>query len=153
MTVFMIGSMLPDVLLRGGRLFFQGNPRQDFLELYIAPLHTPFACALICLGLAQLFDHKVRRTLFAFLYLGCVSHFILDLLQRTIVDTGLTVELIDGYRWLYPFSWFDFQIGLFWAEDSPYALFLLIPFTTWLYLVPRIGRLKGFSQRRWLERG
>jgi hypothetical protein len=148
MSLFLLGSLLPDILLRGGRLFFLGSPHRDFVELYLAPLHTPFATALVCLAIAQFFHSEVRLKSFVLLYSGCLTHFILDLFQRTIVGFGFTAEPLDGYHWLYPFSWFDFQIGLFWAEDAPYALLLLVPLAAWICSAPgkkwvRIGSGHG----------
>jgi len=137
MPLFLVGSLLPDVLLRGGRLFFCQNLRRDFLELYLAPLHTPFVIAFVCLAIAQLFHREIRKRSFVLLYSGCLNHFILDLFQRSINGLGFTREPVEGYRWLYPFSWFDFQIGLFWAEDASYSLLVLLPLGIWFWLVPR----------------
>lgn len=127
MTLFLAGSLLPDIFLRGGRLFFVGQLDRDFQELYLVPLHTPFTCMLLCGVIALCFDAQIRKSAFAFLFSGCLAHFLLDLMQRTIQGFGMTLESLDGYRWLYPMSWFDFQIGLFWAEDAPYALIVLCP--------------------------
>lgn len=133
LTLFLVGSLLPDILLRGGRLLFVGHARHDFLELYLTPLHTPFTALFICLALAQFFYSKIRKAAFVFLYAGCLGHFLLDFLQRTIEGVGLHAGTIGGYHWFFPLSWLDFQFGLFWAEDAPYALIVLIPITGWMY--------------------
>ena len=113
MTLFLSGSLMPDLFLRGGRLFLIGNQDKDFLELFLVPLHTPFVGALLCYAIALLFESKIRKTVFVMLFSGCLTHFILDLMQRTINGFGLSIETLDGYSWLYPFTWFDFQIGIF----------------------------------------
>lgn len=127
LTLFLVGSLLPDVLLRGGRLFFVGHSQRDFLELYLVPLHTPVTSLLICLALAQLFHSHIRKASFVLLYGGCLAHFLLDFFQCTINGFGLKIQSIGGYHWFFPISWFDVQFGLFWAEDALYALILLIP--------------------------
>lgn len=133
LTLFLIGSLLPDMLLRGGRLFFVTHHYRDFLELYLTPLHTPITSLFLCLAIAQLFHSKIRKTTFTLLFAGCLAHFMLDLLQCTIFGFGFTVEPIDGYCWFYPISWFDFQFGLFWTENAPYALILLLPMSIFTY--------------------
>ena len=135
LVLFFLGSLLPDILLRGGRLLFTGHPQRDFLELYLVPFHTPVTGLLFCLALAQLFHPRIRKAAFTLLFGGCLAHFALDMLQRTINGNGFTVEVLDGYHWLYPFSWFDFQFGLFWAGDSPYALIILVPVSLWLWVI------------------
>jgi hypothetical protein len=133
LTLFLVGSLLPDILFRGGRLLFVGHAQHDFLELYLTPLHTPFTALFVCLALAQFFYSEIRKAAFVLLYVGCLGHFLLDFLQRTIEGVGLHVGTIGGYHWLFPLSWLDFQFGLFWAEDAPYALIILIPITGWMY--------------------
>jgi hypothetical protein len=59
---------------------------------------------------------------------------VADLLQRTINGYGFTLERLDGYHWLYPFSWFDFQVGLYWTEEASYALIFLIPLSLWPWI-------------------
>ncbi len=137
LTVFLIGSLMPDILLRGGRLLFEHSSQKDFLELYLMPLHTPFTCLVVCIALAQLFKPGIRKSACMMLYAGCLTHFILDIFQRTINGVGLTLEPLDSYHWLYPFSWYDFQIGFFWAENTSYALTFLIPLTGWIWLKGR----------------
>jgi len=137
LTLFLAGSLLPDILLRGGRLLFVGRSDHNFLELYLTPLHSPFAALFICFAIAQLFHSQIRKSAFLLLYAGFLSHFILDFLQRTIEGTGLTLRIIGGYHWLFPFSWIDGQFGLMWAEDTPYILIVLLPIVSWLWLRQR----------------
>lgn len=137
MTLFLTGSLLPDIFLRGGRLFFVGQLDRDFKELYLVPLHTPLTCMILCGVMALCFDAQIRKSAFTLLFSGCLAHFLLDLMQKTIQGFGMTLEPLDGYRWLYPISWFDFQIGVFWAEDTPYALIVLCPIGICLWLINR----------------
>jgi len=134
LTLFLFGCLMPDILLKAGRLLFVGNIKRDFLELYLTPLHIPITSVFLCLALAQLFHSQIRRTAFTSLFGGCLAHFVADLLQRTISGYGFTVERLDGYHWLYPFSWFDFQVGFYWAEEASYALIFLIPLSLWLWI-------------------
>lgn len=134
LTIFLLGCLMPDILLRGGRLLFLGNIQRDFLELYLTPLHIPITLVFICLALAQLFHSQIRRTAFKLLFGGCLAHFVADLLQRTINGYGFTLERLDGYHWLYPFSWFDFQVGLYWTEEASYASIFLIPLSLWPWI-------------------
>jgi hypothetical protein len=101
------------------------------MELYLTPLHTPIGTIFVCLALVQLFHRAFRMDAFKWLYGGCLGHFALDLLQATINGYGPTLEPLDGYHWLYPLSWFDFQIGVFWTEDTPWSLILLVPLSIW----------------------
>jgi len=134
LALFLTGCLLPDIFYRGGRLFFFGHPERDFLELYLTPLHTPITCLFVCIALAQFFHAVIRKRAFMMLYAGGLAHFVPDLFQRTIMGFGLTAELIDGYHWLYPIGWHDFQFGLFWPEDASYALMALIPAALCIYL-------------------
>lgn len=131
LALFLVGTLLPDILLRGGRLFLTAAPNRDQAELFLVPFHSPIPVAILYLGLAQLFRHGLRQTVFLWLYLGCLLHFLLDMMQRTINGAGFTFEAIDGYQWLYPISWFDFQVGLLWPEDFPWVLVIIIPLAIW----------------------
>jgi hypothetical protein len=131
------------ILFRGGRLLFLGHARHDFLELYLTPLHTPFTALLVCLALAQFFCSQIRKTAFMLLYSGCLSHFLLDFLQRTIEGAGLHSGTIGGYHWLFPLSWLDYQFGLFRAEQAPYALLFLIPISVGFFVKAQRESMKG----------
>jgi hypothetical protein len=139
LTLFLMGSLIPDILLRGGRILFIGQPQQDFIELYLTPLHTPIASLFLCLAIAQLFHATNRKSALMLILGGCLAHYSLDLLQRTINGYGFTVELLDGYHWLYPISWYDFQFGLFWPEQEPYVILFLLPLAGWVFY----KRLRG----------
>ncbi|MDY6855179.1 MAG: hypothetical protein SWO11_10825 [Thermodesulfobacteriota bacterium] len=134
LTLFLIGCLLPDIIARGSRLFFIWHAHIDFLDLYIVALHIPFTCLFICMAIVQLFNSHLQREAFLLLYAGCIVHFVLDFFQRTISGFGFTVELLNGYHWLYPFSWYDFQFGLFWPKDAIFALILLLPLSILIFL-------------------
>lgn len=133
LTLFLVGSLLPDIVLRGGRLFFVNHPLRDWFELYLAPFHTPIGGLFVCLAISQFFHHTIRKNAFLWLCTGCLAHFALDFLQRGIEGFGLKTVLIGGYYWLFPFSWYDFQLGLIWPEQTPYLLFLLVPLAVWIF--------------------
>ena len=134
LALFLFGSLLPDIFLRGGRLLFVGLQEKDFLELYLVPLHTPVTCLFMCFALVQFLHRKMRSVGFSLLYGGCLAHFSLDFLQCTICGYGFTFESIDGYHWLFPFSWLDFQFGLFWIEQVPYGLVILTPISLFIFI-------------------
>lgn len=139
MALFLLGCLLPDLLLRGGSLFFRGSVQRDFLELYLTPLHTPLTVLVLCGALAQLFKVGERKPAFYALYAGCLLHFALDFFQRTISGAGPTREVYEGYHWLYPLSWWDGQVGLYWPEQTPYALLILLPWAGLAWLKKRSG--------------
>jgi len=145
LTLFLFGSLLPDLLLRGGRLFFTGHLQRDFFELYLVPLHTPFTSLFICLALSQLFHSSIRKKSFIILYSGCLLHFFLDFFQCTIDGFGLKVQSLGGYHWLFPISWFDLQFGIFWPEDAPYSLIILTPIAIWVYIKNKKGGAIGMD--------
>ena len=133
LTLFLLGCLIPDIFLRGGRLLFIDSADRDFFELFLTPLHTPITGLFICLAATQLFHTGIQRKVFVLLYAGCLTHFILDLLQRTIYGYGFAIDRIEGYHWFFPLSWFDFQIGVLWPENTSYSLVILIPTAVWLY--------------------
>jgi hypothetical protein len=131
---------MPDLFIRGGRLLFVWNPHRDWVELYLTPLHTPLAVLFLCVAFSQFFQAGIRKTVMVYLYAGCLCHFFLDFLQRSIEGGGLTEVRIGGYHWFFPFSWYDAQLGLFWPEDAPYALIILVPLSLWLWIRRTRGR-------------
>lgn len=149
LALFLLGSIIPDILLRGGRLLFLFHPQRDFIELYLTPLHTPIGCVFICLALAQVFHCRIRRAVFMILFSGCLAHLLLDMLQLTIKGFGPTVQIIDGYHWLYPISWFDFQVGIFWAGQAPYALLFLVPISVGFFVKGRRVSIRGMQGQSW----
>lgn len=105
LILFMIGTMLPDVFSRTFIILFK-----DYRWFFHA-WHTPVVIILLSALISLLFVSDMRKQVFKFLLLGSAFHCLLDLFQTGISDTA--------YLWFFPFSSkFDFQIGLFWAEDT-----------------------------------
>lgn len=102
--IFLIGAMLPDLVSRPFIILF--GEFQYFFSIF----HTPIALVLISYLISLFFSDDIKRKVFFILLLGVFTHLFLDLFQIS-VETG-------GYGWFFPFSKFDFQIGIFWAEDS-----------------------------------
>ena len=111
-AIFYLGTILPDILTRP---FYILQPR---LYWFVYPLHTPITLILVCLTISYLFEERIRKDVFISLSIGVFIHLALDVLPK---------HLIDKPRWLFPFSQWGFEIGLFWPDDSVYAVpFLLI---------------------------
>lgn len=133
LTLFLAGSLIPDLFLRGSRVFYTTHPNRDWFELSLAPFHTPLGGLFVCLAISQFFHHTIRKSAFLWLCYGCIGHFALDFLQRGIEGVGLKRVVVGGYHWLFPVSWYDFQLGLIWPEQTPYLLFLLVPLAGWIW--------------------
>ncbi len=74
--------------------------------------------ALLCLGAVFLFPREMRTSCLGWLLAGSGFHFLLDLLQKTV--------LAGNYYWFFPFSFERFQFGLFWPDESVFAIPLLL---------------------------
>ena len=115
--VFYLGAVLPDVLTRAVYILW---PQAFWL---VAPLHTPVGLVLVCWLAALLFEEVWRKGAFLSLLAGVGMHFGLDLLQRHVVS---------AYFPFFPLSWVSPGGGLFWPDDSLYALpFLLAGIAAW----------------------
>ena len=111
-TLFLIGNLLPDLLTRPLNVAF---PRLCWL---FAPLHTPVGLILVCGLVTYAFEKRLRGVVFRALALGVGLHLLLDALQKRVTDV---------YGILFPFAWKDIYIGVFWPDQSLWALpFLLI---------------------------
>lgn len=102
-TMFLLGTLLPDLLTRP---FYILLPQTYWL---VTPLHTPVGIVIVSWMIAVLFRVEARRQIFMALVLGAFLHFALDAMQR---------HLVAGYFWLWPFSWWTTERGLFWPEES-----------------------------------
>lgn len=102
-AIFLLGTLLPDLLTRPIYILL---PQTYWL---VMPLHTPLGILIVNWMMAILFHPDDRRRIFVALAGGAILHFALDALQR---------HLIAGYFWLWPFSWWTTERGLFWPEDS-----------------------------------
>ncbi|MBF0227171.1 MAG: hypothetical protein HQK76_17130 [Desulfobacterales bacterium] len=134
LALIFAGCLIPDILLRGGRLFLIGSPNSDFNELFLTPLHTPIICLLICISISQLFHDNIRKISFLYIYLGCLTHFMLDFFQRTIEVSGFRIPRYGCYNWFFPFT-FDIQCGIFWPENTPFGLIIIVPIALIIYIL------------------
>jgi hypothetical protein len=108
---FLVGTVLPDILTRPVNILFPA------LSWFCMPLHTPIGLFFVCLLISRCFPVVERRSVFGNLLGGTALHLFLDLFQKHIGD---------GYYLLFPFSWWSFEVGLVWPEDSLYLLPLWI---------------------------
>jgi len=104
LILYLIGSMLPDLVTRP---FMIAIPS---LRHYFHAFHTPAALAIIIIMISYLFEEINQRKVILLLSLGTLTHLLLDSFQASVGDRG--------YSWLFPFSYSDFNFGLFWPEDS-----------------------------------
>lgn len=101
--LFVVGTMLPDVLSRPFYILF------PILHWWVMPLHTPVGMAIVCWIITGWFKPEDRKTVFIALFAGAIFHFLLDAPQQHIAA---------GYFWLFPFSWTTYEWGLWWSEDT-----------------------------------
>lgn len=135
---FYLGAILPDLM---SRPFYIVYPPAGY---FIFSLHTPVILIVVCFLIAQFFEREIRSGVRANLLLGIALHFSLDLLQKTT---------IAGYFWLFPFSWKDLDLGLFWPHESirlvPVWIGLVIALEAMLRLKKKIeGRQRIGSDKR-----
>jgi len=131
----LLGVLLPDLAGRMGIVL----PDRPFFFWMDTALHTPFAVALIILGLALLFPEDRRREAAASLAFGAAFHFALDLLQKTSTF---------GTPWLFPFSLATFQIPLVWGDESFYVLPALILVNLVVFRRPLLAALRTAGRGR-----
>ncbi len=130
LVLVFVGALLPDLLTRIPNALF------SFLKIaggedWVRPLHSPVPLVLVALLLSFLFDSSIRRQVFSALMLGIMSHLVLDFFQRRTPDPGWQIVPERGYQWLFPFSQFDFQFGLYGPEASLLLLPLTVPLLAW----------------------
>jgi hypothetical protein len=106
-SVFYVGTILPDLVTRPFYILF---PNAFWAVL---TLHAPIPLFFVCCLITYLFDEKLRKGIFISLASGAYLHLSLDLFQKHIEPEFLL---------FFPFSWKTFEVGLFWAEDSLYAI-------------------------------
>ncbi|MBX3042078.1 MAG: metal-dependent hydrolase [Candidatus Kapabacteria bacterium] len=111
LIIYLFGAMLPDLVTRPFMIIYP--PVRYFFHTF----HTPVAMLLIIYLIAQFFEEKIKYRIMKFLGLGVLTHFVLDMFQASVTQRG--------YAWFFPFSYYDFNIGFFWPEDSV----LFLPFT------------------------
>ncbi len=116
-TMFYLGSILPDLIVRPFTMVFHSRGVYWFLS----PTHLPLGLVLLCYIIAMCFHKSHRKKFFGLLMLGSGLHCFLDVLQKHLTS--------GDYHWFFPFSWKTFSLQLFWPSDSILALpFLLVIF-------------------------
>ena len=95
-VIAMIGSLIPDIYKIGIITEIFGVN----IYTYITPLHLPIGSIIIGAIISQFFSEK--KTVFFFLFIGIITHYILDLL---LISFG------GGIALFYPFYWEKWQIG------------------------------------------
>jgi hypothetical protein len=136
--LFIVGTMLPDVLSRPFYILFPA------LHWWVMPLHTPAGMLTVCWIITGFFQAAERRRVFFALISGVLLHFVLDAPQKHVAA---------GYFWLFPFSWKTYEWGLWWSEDSvwivPWVILLIAIVEILIYFQPRISRnQKGFNKKQ-----
>jgi hypothetical protein len=112
--LFYIGVMLPDLMSRPWYIL------SPAVHDWMVAFHTPFGMLVACASASLLFKRTMRKKAFGWLFLGTVLHFAVDCLQKQVTGNNF---------WLFPFSWKNFGIGLFWAGEA-------LPFVpVWIALV------------------
>lgn len=124
-AVFVAGVCVPDLVSRVPSmgltwLRWSVPAIPEWLVYLWGPLHMPsgmIACAFL---LSFLFPAEGRRAVFANLLGGAFLHLAVDLLQHHF---GI------GYLLLFPFSQWDFEIGVIGSEDTVRIVPFLVPAT------------------------
>lgn len=125
-VLFYIGVLLPDILTRPCYILFADT------YAWTVAIHTPAGSIVTCAIIAMLFDLKIRKNVFVFLLAGILSHFMLDSLQK---------QLINNNYWFFPFSWKPVGYGIVGAgeiiEWIPVLLITVLVFETILWFLNR----------------
>lgn len=124
-ATFVLGTCLPDLLARvpsmGLTWLRWSLPAIPEWLVYVwVPFHMPAGVLLASFLLAFLFPETGRRVVFLNLLGGGALHIAVDLLQRHF---GV------GYLLLFPFSWWDFELGWIGSEDTVRIVPFLVPIT------------------------
>jgi hypothetical protein len=124
-AIFVAGTCAPDLF---GRVPTMGltaiRPTFPWIPEWAiyawAPLHMPFGILLASYLLSFLFPEASRRVAFTNLIGGGLLHMAVDLLQ---FHFGV------GYLLLFPFSFWDFELGWIGSETTVLIVPVLLPFT------------------------
>ena len=103
--LFYVGTILPDILTRPFYILFPST------FSWTVAIHTFAGMFIICALIAFFFEVKIRRQVFVLLISGAAFHFLLDAFQK---------QLIGNNYWLFPLSWKNFGLGIFWAGEATY---------------------------------
>lgn len=112
LVIYLLGALLPDIATRPFMIMFPSS--RHFFHAF----HTPAALALIILLISLYFEETIRIKIIKLLTYGTLTHLILDMFQTSVGERG--------YGWLFPFSYWNFNFGLIWPEDSVTVLPLVI---------------------------
>ena len=126
-----IGVMLPDLMSRPWYIL------SPSVHDWVVAFHTPFGMLTACAFAALFFERSLRAGVFGRLFLGTVLHFAVDCLQKQV--TG------NNY-WLFPFSWKNFGVGLFWADDAIPFVPVWIALVLLMEVILRVRRVKQFKR-------
>ncbi|OGL47606.1 MAG: hypothetical protein A2161_15470 [Candidatus Schekmanbacteria bacterium RBG_13_48_7] len=116
LILILVGTILPDILSRAPIIL------SSHLEWMAVPFHSPIPLFVLAYLVSMLFQEQSRKQVFISLLTGMYFHLFLDMLQWHVAD--------HNYFWLYPFSQFQFELGLF---DSN-TVFTFLPFLIILVL-------------------
>jgi hypothetical protein len=135
-ATFVLGTCLPDLLGRvpsmGLTVLRWALPAIPEWTIYVwVPFHMPIGVALSSFLLAFAFPAPVRRVASLNLLGGGLLHLAVDLLQHHF---GV------GYLLLFPFSWWDFELGWIGSEDTVKLVPVLVPLTLAVWAWRRRGR-------------
>jgi hypothetical protein len=124
-ATFVLGTCLPDLFGRVPSMALTtlrwSLPSIPEWTIYVwGPLHMPFGILVMSVLVAQLFGEGARRTAAVQLAAGGLLHMAVDLLQS---------HLGAGYLLLFPFSMWDFELGVIGSEDTVRIVPLLLPLT------------------------
>lgn len=144
-ATFVLGTCLPDLLGRVPPMALTTlrwtMPAIPEWTIYVwGPLHMPFGIAVASLLVAQAFRADERRSAALQLTGGGMVHMGVDLLQS---------HLGAGYLLLFPFSLWDFELGLIGSEDTVRIVPVLLPLTAlacwarWRRPAQRAGGSRG----------
>jgi hypothetical protein len=127
-AVFVAGTCAPDLLSRVPSmgltwLRWQVPSIPEWLVYIWGPLHMPAGIAAAAVLLSFLFPEQGRAEAFRNLLGGGLLHLAVDLLQHHF---GV------GYLLLFPFSLWDYEVGLIGSEDTVLIVPILAPFTAWV---------------------
>ena len=125
--MLLLGAVLPDLIHRSGMLLLSWIlmprlPSPDDIPpvWYLTPFNSILGVVAVAYFISLLCEQSIRRHVFQWLSIGVAVHFFLDGLQRMLPGA-------EGYYWLFPFSWYSDTAGLYWPEDSLYAIPFLLP--------------------------
>jgi membrane-bound metal-dependent hydrolase YbcI (DUF457 family) len=131
----LLGSVLPDIISYlpwKGMLLIVGKTTLLREALYCAiPLHSMPASITAALMVSFFFREELRGKVLASLTAGLVLHILMDLSQY---------QYDGGYLLLAPFSYDNYQIGLFWNDRWPFWIAALVPAGVLVELLYRRSR-------------